>query len=240
MKMKELEELTGVGREAIRYYIREGLLPEPEKPRRNVAIYSQEHVNRIGVIRKLKDERFLPLGVIRELLDDPALGDAASSNLVGLEFLLSARLGTNSQAEISVSEFVDTRSLERQEIEAMNVEGIVTFQEGPNGPMLSGQDVRIAGIWADLKNAGFDTEPDLRGEGFTRYRDAAELLAEEEVETFYNSVAETSSTEEAAAMAEQGIALVEELFSILHAKAILRRIAERSADEAAREPEVAD
>ena len=34
MKMKELEARTGVGREAIRFYIREGLLPEPERPKR--------------------------------------------------------------------------------------------------------------------------------------------------------------------------------------------------------------
>ena len=37
LKMKDLERTTGVGREAIRFYIREGLLPEPERPSRNVA-----------------------------------------------------------------------------------------------------------------------------------------------------------------------------------------------------------
>ena len=33
MKMKELEDRSGIGRETIRYYIREGLLPEPERPK---------------------------------------------------------------------------------------------------------------------------------------------------------------------------------------------------------------
>ena len=43
MKMKELETRTGVGREAIRFYIREGLLPDPEKPQR-MWLYTQRNM----------------------------------------------------------------------------------------------------------------------------------------------------------------------------------------------------
>ena len=43
MKMAELERRSGVGRETIRYYIREGLLPEPERRARNVAVYGDVH-----------------------------------------------------------------------------------------------------------------------------------------------------------------------------------------------------
>lgn len=231
MKMKELEERTGLGREAIRFYIREGLLPEPEKPRRNVANYSEDHVSRIQLIRKLKDERFLPLGVIRELLDDPALGDASSPNLLGLEVLLSARLGANSTDTMSLDDFLDARSLDREDIEDMEETGLLKLERTPGGTMLRGQDVRIAGIWADLKDAGFDTEDENQRAGLKRYIDAAETLADEEVETFYNALPENRSAEDAAAMAERGISLVEELFSILHGRAILRRVAQHGALE---------
>ena len=44
LKMRDLERATGVGREAIRYYIREGLLPEPERTARNVAWYDESFV----------------------------------------------------------------------------------------------------------------------------------------------------------------------------------------------------
>ena len=37
MKMRELEQRTGVHRETIRVYLREGLIPEPERPRKTVA-----------------------------------------------------------------------------------------------------------------------------------------------------------------------------------------------------------
>jgi DNA-binding transcriptional MerR regulator len=234
MKMKELEERTGVGREAIRFYIREGLLPEPEKPRRNVAIYSEAHVNRIGLIRQLKDERFLPLGVIKDLLDDPALGDTERVNFRGLDRLLSSRLGANGDEEMSVSDFLDARSLEGEDLEAMHAAGVITLEGPPGNQILRGQDVRLAGIWADLKDAGFDGEGDRQSDdvdGFSRYIDVAETLAEAEVETFYNTVPGTRSTEDAAAIAERGISLVEELFSILHGRAIVRRIAQRSTEE---------
>jgi DNA-binding transcriptional MerR regulator len=68
LKMRDLERLTGVGRETIRYYIREGLLPEPERPSRNVAWYDQRFVDRLALIKELQQKRFLPLHVIRRLV----------------------------------------------------------------------------------------------------------------------------------------------------------------------------
>lgn len=69
MRMRDLEKASGVGRETIRYYIREGLLPEPDKASRNSARYSDVHVARLKAIKRLQEERFLPLAVIRELLE---------------------------------------------------------------------------------------------------------------------------------------------------------------------------
>lgn len=54
MKMQDLERATGVGRETIRFYIREGLLPQPERPNRNVAWYDEAFVARVGLIKELQ------------------------------------------------------------------------------------------------------------------------------------------------------------------------------------------
>src|SRR5579864_5110119 len=91
MKMRELEQRSGVGRETIRYYIRMGLLPEPGRPKPNVADYGEEHVRRLGVIKRLQAERYLPLGFIKQVLDRPTSGEIAA--LPGLEGMLAARLG---------------------------------------------------------------------------------------------------------------------------------------------------
>src|SRR5215831_8358856 len=68
LRMRDLEKATGVGRETIRFYIREGLLPEPERPGRNVALYDPSVVARVHLIKELQQKRFLPLHVIRSML----------------------------------------------------------------------------------------------------------------------------------------------------------------------------
>jgi len=63
MRMRELEKASGVGRETIRYYIREGLLPEPSRASRNSAFYSDDHVARLKAIKRLQGKvRYQPIG----------------------------------------------------------------------------------------------------------------------------------------------------------------------------------
>ena len=72
LKMQDLERATGVGRETIRFYIREGLLPEPERPSRNVAWYDESFVERVALIKELQQKRFLPLHVIKAIVGNDA------------------------------------------------------------------------------------------------------------------------------------------------------------------------
>ena len=68
-KMKDLCRETGLERQAIHFYISEGLLPPGEKTGRNMAWYSDEHLERLHLIKKLQHERFLPLKAIRAVID---------------------------------------------------------------------------------------------------------------------------------------------------------------------------
>src|SRR5271155_690746 len=72
MRMAELAEKSGVTRETIHFYLREGLLPRPRKGGRTVAFYGEEHLERLRTIRRLREEKYLPLAVIRRLLESPA------------------------------------------------------------------------------------------------------------------------------------------------------------------------
>ena len=69
--MAELSARSGVPRETIHFYLREGLLPRPRKGGRTVAYYGEEHLDRLRTIRRLREEKYLPLAVIRRLLDTP-------------------------------------------------------------------------------------------------------------------------------------------------------------------------
>ena len=73
LKMSELAERSGVSPGTIRYYLREGLLGDGEdvvRTSRNMAYYPPEYVERIALIKRLQEQRFMPLRVIKGALED--------------------------------------------------------------------------------------------------------------------------------------------------------------------------
>jgi DNA-binding transcriptional MerR regulator len=71
LKISELADASGVSAGTIKHYLREGLLGGEEgivRTSRNMAWYPPEYVDRIRLIKRLQEERFLPLRRIRELL----------------------------------------------------------------------------------------------------------------------------------------------------------------------------
>src|SRR5215470_2124724 len=71
LKMSELAERSGVSPGTIRYYLREGLLGSGDdvvRTSRNMAYYPPDYVERIALIKRLQEERFMPLRVIRGAL----------------------------------------------------------------------------------------------------------------------------------------------------------------------------
>jgi DNA-binding transcriptional MerR regulator len=68
MKMKELMDQTGVSRQTVHYYLREGLLQQSEKTNSNQAEYGPQHVERLHLIKELQERFFLPLLVIKGVI----------------------------------------------------------------------------------------------------------------------------------------------------------------------------
>ncbi len=65
--ISELAALSGVSNRTIRYYIHEGLLPQP-RLRGRYAEFTDEYIHRLQLIKVLK-ESYLPLNRIKEVLD---------------------------------------------------------------------------------------------------------------------------------------------------------------------------
>ena len=70
LKMSELAEQSGVSAGTIKHYLREGLLPEPVKTSRNMAYYPPEFIERIRLIKRLQEDRFMPLRLIKGVIDE--------------------------------------------------------------------------------------------------------------------------------------------------------------------------
>ena len=75
MRMRDLAAASGVPRTTIHYYMREGLLPPPEKTASNAARYGPSHLERLSLIRALRTDELGPFPMrqvrrILQLVDD--------------------------------------------------------------------------------------------------------------------------------------------------------------------------
>src|SRR2546421_10011892 len=71
LKISELAERSGVSAATIKHYLREGLLGGEDdvlRTSRNMAYYPPAFVERVRLIKRLQEERFMPLRVIRDVL----------------------------------------------------------------------------------------------------------------------------------------------------------------------------
>lgn len=69
MKISELADTASVSKQTIHFYLREGLLSPPVQTSRNMAYYDSRHVAEIRLIKELQEERYLPLAVIKTIVD---------------------------------------------------------------------------------------------------------------------------------------------------------------------------
>jgi DNA-binding transcriptional MerR regulator len=68
MRIAELSRATGVPVPTIKYYLREGLLPQGEMTSPNQARYGDRHVERLRLVRVLVEIGRLPIATIGDLL----------------------------------------------------------------------------------------------------------------------------------------------------------------------------
>src|SRR5262249_12432967 len=140
LKMKDLERATGVGRETIRFYIREGLLPEPERPGRNVAWYDESFVERIAVVKDLQRKRYLPLHAIKALIDGEAPPSRAEVKaLRAIDGTLYRGLG---RAPVRLSEVARQTGLSPREIRQLEGVGAIEIVARRGWHWVGGQGVR--------------------------------------------------------------------------------------------------
>ncbi len=222
MRMRELEKASGTSRETIRFYIREGLLPEPSRTHRNSATYTEEHLARLLAIRRLKDERFLPLSVIRTLFASG--GDwTAPDILPGIDHMLHTRLDADGE-RVDATLFCEQLGGDPDHLADTIAAGVV--RPAPDGT-LSPRDQRILRLVIDGERLGFNRARGYMGEDFGHLADLMHSLAQLEVKGFFARVAPHVGELEAADMAERGIGIFNQLMGELFTREVLALLAER-------------
>lgn len=67
IKMKELMEATGESKSTLLYYVKEGLLPPPQKPKPNLHLYDEKSIKIVKFIKYLQEELSYSISQIKEV-----------------------------------------------------------------------------------------------------------------------------------------------------------------------------
>lgn len=219
MKMRELERRTGVSRQMVQFYLAHGLLPEPVRPKANVAEYSEEHVHAIETIRRLQTEGRLKIQEIKQAL---AGGAAASPGEVAvlphLDRLFALRAGVDTQL-VPLESIGSRNPKAKADARVLQQIGAIEIETHDGQAHVSRMDAQIVGIWGDMRAAGFTEESGFDPHIVTMYLKAAREIAAAEIDIFASRVDPGLPVERRAAMAETASKLMLSVFTVLRMKA---------------------
>jgi DNA-binding transcriptional MerR regulator len=225
LKMKELAEASGVSAGTIKHYLREGLLPEPVKTSRNMAYYPPEFVERIRLIKQLQEERFMPLKLIKSVLDqDPERARA----LVELEDRILERARQNDRRRVSAAELRKRCGVPQEVLDRLAELEIITPSRRGYGP----RDVEIVEAIGRFRAGGYDERIGFTVYDTIRYRRALEALVEEEVQVLTERLAGEMDPDRAMELIEAGVEPLNDLIAALHQKLLLAELTKKRASRA--------
>jgi DNA-binding transcriptional MerR regulator len=220
LRMGELAEASGMPAPTIKHYLREGLLPEPVKTSRNMAYYPPEFVDRIRLIKRLQEERFMPLKAIRSVLEEGSGRAEAMLELEDriLDRALSAERSRTSAAEARKSYGVPKEVLDRlEELEVLS----------PNTRGYSPSDVKIIEAISRFRAGGYDEQIGFTVYDTLRYKTALEDLVRQEVDVVMNRLAGEVPPERVVEMLESGAQPLQDLIAALHTKLLVAELESR-------------
>ena len=222
LKMSELSERSGVSPGTIRYYLREGLLGEGAevvRTSRNMAYYPPDYVERIALIKRLQEERFMPLRVIKDALrTDPERVRA----LIELEdrILERALASAEDRGRVSRKVVAERYGVPRNVLDRLADIGVLT----PNQRGYDVEDLKIVEAIAAFRAGGYEEALGFTVYDTLRYRKALEPLVQDEVRALLERLAGEVDVERAMEIVAAGVEPLRELIGAMHSKLLLAEL----------------
>jgi DNA-binding transcriptional MerR regulator len=204
LKMSELAERSGVSAGTIKHYLREGLLGDGEeivRTSRNMAYYPPEYVERIRLIKRLQEDRFMPLRVIKDRIVERAVEQRESERVSAAE----ARRRYDIPANV---------------LDRLAELGVLT----PSARGYDADDVKIIEAVSRFRAGGYDEQLGFTVFDTLRYRDALEPLVQEEVRTLLDRLAGEVDVERAVEIIAAGAEPLRDLIGAMHSKLLLAEL----------------
>jgi DNA-binding transcriptional MerR regulator len=222
LKMSELAEASGVSAGTIKHYLREGLLGgagDVVRTSRNMAYYPTAYVERVQLIKRLQEDRYMPLRVIRDVLrEDPARAQA----LVDLEdrILERAAAAGEGRGRVSAAEIRQRYELPEKMLERLVELEVLT----PDARGYDADDVAIIEAMERFRAGGYDERLGFTVYETLRYKEALEPLVRDEVRSLLDRLAGEVEPDRAAEIVEAGAQPLRELIGAMHSKLLLAEL----------------
>jgi DNA-binding transcriptional MerR regulator len=165
LKMKDLVAQTGESKSTILYYLKEGLLPEPQKPKPNVHLYDESCVARIRLIKYLQEHFSYSIAQIKHIFKHNRFDfDASFESIIRAVELLAGDDGRTYDKET----FLELVELDEASLSRYEARGYIL----PRGGRYGQKEREAVEILKRAEAAGVDFAL------FDAYVDAARRLAE--------------------------------------------------------------
>jgi DNA-binding transcriptional MerR regulator len=221
LRISELAERSGVSSGTIKHYLREGLLgPEDEVVRtsRNMAYYPPAFVQRIQLIKRLQEERFMPLRVIRELIAaDP---ERTLRMIEHEDRILERAIAAGETGRVSRAEVCETYDVPRNVLGRLEDLGVL----GPTARGYDRDDVAIIEAISRFRAGGYDEALGFTVYDTLRYREALAPLVDAEVRVLLDRVAGRVEVDRAVEIIASGADPLRELIGAMHSKLLLEAL----------------
>lgn len=179
LKIGEIAKKSGVPPSTIRYYVRQGLLPEPDKVNKSMAYYDERCIENILAIRHLQERKYFPLSVIKNILrrmdqglsldeaeaiEDAVFGaqpETPDNVMDKAQFLVASGL-TNDELLTSLKIGLMIPYLQEKGRTLYNLEDVRFAREVLKKIISFGQDLHELSFYVELGKQIVDHEMDLR------------------------------------------------------------------------------
>ena len=223
LRMKDLCAATGLSRQAIHFYIQQGLVAEGAKTGRNMAWYGPAHVERLRLIRRLQEERFLPLSAIRAMLADDTTALPASQQSLLAE--IAARLPADVVGDHGRTVRLDD-ALARHGVSAADGERLIELGhlavrgDGADRELPADHE-RLIALWAQWRALGFTDARGFAPDDLALFVEVADRLVAHETSILLERFGDLPASA-AAPLLERALPLVHATFIHFHQTAVAR------------------
>jgi DNA-binding transcriptional MerR regulator len=158
LKIGEIARESGVPISTIRYYVKEGLLPSPEKINKKMAYYDEICIKKLETIQRLQEKKYYPLAVIKNILrrmDDGFTFEEAEA----VEDAVFAPMANGETRLVDRAEFMRLTGLNPEQLDEVERIGLIMPYLREKGKILYNQEDVIVGRDAIRQIYRFGIDP---------------------------------------------------------------------------------